>query len=253
MSKRNCANGGGKLFEFFSPGKVCRRAGKNKPGMAVRKSIPFAAAFTLIELLVVIAIIAILAAMLLPTLGKAKADSVRIRCMDNTKQLGLAMQMYADDNNSLLPMPHGTVLWNAVDPPPWSQPLAVYFVNTNVLCCPALCQYFNKSPYNYFMGARAPYVEADDAASVSFKSILLPAAYILSGDCNYPFEQVDADPDNYSQDTLFDTQYLPSRVHNGTLNILFADEHAQSYPKFNTNDMTFSYKKAGITWANVTD
>ncbi|HEY3913958.1 MAG TPA: prepilin-type N-terminal cleavage/methylation domain-containing protein [Verrucomicrobiae bacterium] len=211
-----------------------------------------AGAFNLIELLVVIAIIAILAAMLLPTLGKAKDDSIRIRCLDNLKQLGLAMHMYADDNASLLPMPHGTVLWNAVDPPPWSQPLAAYFINTNILCCPALCQYFNKSPYNYFMGARAAYVEAGDAASVSFKSIMRPAAYILSGDCNYPFETTDADPDNYSQDTLFDPQYLPSRVHNGTLNILFADDHARNYRVFNTNDMTFSYELAGITWADVT-
>ena len=218
-------------------------------------------AFTLIELLVVIAIIAILAAMLLPALSKARLKTQGIQCMNNLRQMMLGWKMYPDDYGDLLlaannvPAAQSRVNWctGGLDFDGFNS--SNYDVNVDLAISP-LMPYIGKKSYaiwkcpadqanTFKQGVRSPRVRSNSMSQVFENGPWLPSsiyrtyakgAQIVSSAKTFVF--VDEHPDSIN-DGGFAVQMadagattakiidFPASYHNGACGFSFADGHSE--------------------------
>lgn len=138
------------------------------------------AGFSLIELLVVVAIMGILAAILLPALGRAREAARRSSCMNNLKQMGVAMAMYAHENRGYFPPKASRIRSFMVS---YSSLFPEYLSDVRVLVCPSDSRQVQDALIEIQQDMTISSVERDDLLSVSYSYVYPGFVTLSDNDC----------------------------------------------------------------------
>jgi prepilin-type N-terminal cleavage/methylation domain-containing protein/prepilin-type processing-associated H-X9-DG protein len=235
-------------------------------------------AFTLIKLLVVIAIIAILAAILFPVFAQAREKARQTACLSNAKQLGLALNMYAQDYDEVVPHQwwthSGCTEWDCT--PAWQ--LSPYTKSTQVWICPSkgrgvpdpsVTKFISYGFNAWTIGKRLAAMQqpadtvflAECGANADLKHLggsvsdgASDAAWLDSYWQQYSFPRVKVSvysKNNTNTNHRFQTQ---KGKHNSTVNVVYADGHAKSSRPSRLIWGNFygvfvgTYKEQGVPW-----
>lgn len=202
------------------------------------------AAFTLIELLTVIAIIGILAAILIPTVGAVRRHAQAASCISNLRQIGVAMNLHAQENKDNLPIAIGTTgswrenMWQSQVQPylenkkPTDFAGEVDSVFAGVFRCPGKPNYDINGPtdrekLSYGMNS---FGDGLNAAKVrKLRSIAQPALTLLVTDSNEGYCSV------RNANYIYDNPDSVALWHGQKNNTLFVDGHVEAVPKYGVN------------------
>jgi prepilin-type N-terminal cleavage/methylation domain-containing protein/prepilin-type processing-associated H-X9-DG protein len=228
-------------------------------------------AFSLIELLVVIGIIAILIALLLPTLTRVREQARQLQCATKLRNIGVALNAYAANNRQHYPSISNWEVYGGDgtgeddDPlPGWCEQLEPYIgkPTTGIYHCPN----FPPPPmsdFNYFLSMKWKFVRGE--TSLLTTDIRRSSEFILAGECTHhrlyppPWGQArlylytnDCDKDDVLWKCLsyFGEEY-GFNAHRAGNNVLFGDGHVRPFTRFDPAYMTYDPQNPGVPWEDI--